>query len=486
MRLKTPQDPKPAIVLRMQQIPTNGGTYAKRQMRPEIAPRYSPIAGVGLFIEANHFGGAMKSIVSTIGIAAIVLATNSAALAESNESARIAALEKENAQMHEQNALMRKEIEELRQGQKRLERASSARSSELTSTPTQPSAMPARPARSKRSPLDAYAMPAPLPFKAPIAPEARGRFTVWGEGGATFTGGDPSLLFYTPVNLSGTSSPQPFDLTPKLGWEGAAGFDYRFANSPWHVSGQFRYGEGIGRDWFANSQTLGQTGIVNISSTFDTQTIAAEGKERHWLADLTVGKDVLGSGPEAMQVKGGLRVSEFRVSTSSLEVDNGGLVFTTPQTVNGVTFTTLGVTTVRGLVQEARFLGAGPVIGVEGSVPFAPRWTFEYAGDAAALFGKQRYSQVQGGFGITTPVMIPVGSIPNFANFNEQNATVFNADLQFGVSYWVTPQVKVTGSYRLDAYLNVVTGLSPANDFTKLQTLDRYIHGPRVGMSATF
>jgi hypothetical protein len=37
MRLK--RRTMPATVLRMQQIPTIGGTYAKRQMRPEIAPR---------------------------------------------------------------------------------------------------------------------------------------------------------------------------------------------------------------------------------------------------------------------------------------------------------------------------------------------------------------------------------------------------------------------------------------------------------------
>jgi major outer membrane protein len=178
-------------------------------------------------------------------------------------------------------------------------------------------------------------------------------------------------------------------------------------------------------------------------------------------------------------------VSEFRVSTNSLETDIGGYVFTAPQTVNGVTFTTLGITTATNLVQEARFLGAGPVVGVQGSVPFAPKWAFEYAGDAAVLFGTQRYSQTQGGFGFTTPVVIPIGPA-TFANFDQRNATVFNPDLQFGISYWVTPQVKLTGSYRLDAYLNDVTGLSPANDFTKLQTLDRYIHGPRFGVSGTF
>jgi hypothetical protein len=247
----------------------------------------------------------MRKRFLAIGITAVAMLAGGSAFADGDETARLAVLEKENAAMREQSALMRREIEELRQGQKRLERASLAGPTELATAGT--SALPgpalAKPSLTRRSALDAYASPAPLPSKAPLAPEARGRLTVWGEGGATFTGGDPSLLFYTPINLSltGPSPAQAFDLTPKLGWEGAGGFDYRFANSPWHAGGQFRYGEGKAKGLFANSLSTTATGIVNVSSIFDNQFIQADGKERHWLADLTVGKDVLGSGPDAMQ-----------------------------------------------------------------------------------------------------------------------------------------------------------------------------------------
>jgi hypothetical protein len=41
-----------------------------------------------------------------------------------------------------------------------------------------------------------------------------------------------------------TAIPGIFNLDPKIGWEAATGFDYKFANSPWHVNGQFRYGQG--------------------------------------------------------------------------------------------------------------------------------------------------------------------------------------------------------------------------------------------------
>src|ERR1700730_1694344 len=113
----------------------------------------------------------------------------------------------------------------------------------------------------------AYAADLPVAYKA-RPPEEPGRFSVWVEGGAIWTGGDPvsrtfELTDFTtnfggivlmtarpvgsaaPININnGNSIPGIFDLTPKIGWEAATGFDYKFAGSPWHVSGQFRYGEG--------------------------------------------------------------------------------------------------------------------------------------------------------------------------------------------------------------------------------------------------
>jgi hypothetical protein len=50
----------------------------------------------------------------------------------------------------------------------------------------------------------------------------------------------------------------------------------------------------------------------------------------------------------------------------------------------------------------------------------------------------------------------------------------------------MSPNLKLSASYRLDAWFNVLTGLSAANDPTKLQTVDRDVHGPRVGVSAVF
>jgi hypothetical protein len=402
------------------------------------------------------------------------------AVAGNDEAARIAALEQENAQM-------RKELDELRQSQKRLGQqiAKPTFSQTRGEAKLAPGGAPIRSSNLWRDPFEAQAAYTKMPVKAGPIVETRGRWRVWGEGGATWTAGDPSLLFYTPISLTGSASDQSFNLRPGLGWEGAVGFDYRFANSLWHIGGQFRYGEGRATGSFASSASTTATGISNITSEFDNQSIAAAGKERHWFADVTIGRDVLGSGPDALQVKGGVRISEFRAATSSLETVVGGLVFNAPQTVNGITFTTLNIFTNINTMQEAKFLGAGPVIGFEGSVPFAGHWAFEYAADAAVLFGSQRYTQSVSNVVTSAPVNAINQSLQT-NSFSQKNATVFNPDVQIGVSYWVTPQVKVTGSYRLDAYLNVLTSLSPVNDVTKLQTVDRLIHGPRVAVSAQF
>ncbi|MDH2350225.1 hypothetical protein QCM77_06970 [Bradyrhizobium sp. SSUT18] len=144
-------------------------------------------------------------------------------------------------------------------------------------------------------------MPADLPVKAPPL-AGPGQFRAWIEGGAIFSGGDPVSDTY---GLTGQ-----FDLTPKVGWESATGFDYRFAGSPWHISGQFRYGEG-GKSTGLDSLT--QTIVIGAASQTSTQTFANAYKETRWLADLAMGRDIAGSGPSTLQLKGGLRVTRLKM-----------------------------------------------------------------------------------------------------------------------------------------------------------------------------
>src|ERR1700720_1617389 len=139
-----------------------------------------------------------------------------------------------------------------------------------------------------------YAADLPVAYRA-RPPEEPGRFTVWVEGGAIWTGGDPvsrsfeltdfttnfggglqvvtrPLASAAPQSLSsGNSIPGIFDLTPKIGWEAATGFDYKFAGSPWHVSGQFRYGEGGKTSGSASSAgALDPSLITLLNSNFES------------------------------------------------------------------------------------------------------------------------------------------------------------------------------------------------------------------------
>jgi hypothetical protein len=429
--------------------------------------------------------GTQVAVAAATGVCLFMSTT---AQADGEETNRIAALE-------QQNVAMRKEIDNLRKSlDKNLGKNLATNQHPIAQTrPSRSTTRERGPASrasetiAKSDPFGAYAADLPATYKAVPVAEARGLLRLWGEGGATWTGGDPSLLFYQPIQpnplLAFTPNAQSFDLKPKLGWEGAGGFDYRFANSPWHVSGQFRYGDGTAKGSFATSGGF----ATNLGSFNSSQAITADGKETHWLADMAIGRDVLGNGPDAMQVKAGLRISEFRASTGSRETDPTLTTFNQPTVFNGVTVSSIATTTNINLAQEARFLGAGPRVGIEGAVPFAGQWSFDYLGDAAVLFGTQRYSQIQTGSATASLTGIgPVNQPASFSSLDERSATVFNGDLQVGVSYWFTPNVKVSASYRLDAYLNVLTGLSPTNDTTSLQKVDRFIHGPRIGVTGQF
>lgn len=66
---------------------------------------------------------------------------------------------------------------------------------------------------------------------------------------------------------------------------------------------------------------------------------------------------------------------------------------------------------------------------------------------------------------------------------DQRFAAVFNTDLQLGVSYWFNPNVRISASYRLDAYFNAFNATLDPNT---RDTISRYIHGPRLRVTAQF
>ncbi len=322
------------------------------------------------------------------------------------------------------------------------------------------------------NPREAYAADVPVYAKAAV-PVERGQLRLWGEGGAIWSGGDPIESFYQHIDLtfnSVSNEQRFFPLVPKVGWEAATGFDYRFGGSPWHVSGQFRYGEA--RTSVSSSDSASVL-IAPLPGTLVTVTNdeRATHKETHWLADLAFGRDVIGGAADALQLKFGVRVAELRAETNlrNMGTESG----------NGITFVGAALES-----QQHRFLGAGPRLGVEGSAPMGHGWSFDYLGDMAVLFGTQNFQRIQTFNASVQGVPFDVGSPP--ADTVDKFGTVFNPDIQLGVSYWMTQSAKVSLSYRLDAYFNVLYALDAQNDPTRLHRIDRYTHGPRLAVTAQF
>ena len=313
--------------------------------------------------------------------------------------------------------------------------------------------------------------------------------------------------FNTLAGLLGGAGgiPRQFNLTPTVGWEAAGGFDYKFANhSPWHVSMQFRYGEGgntSGSASSAGSNTLGAllapipianaqarntviTGSNNVSTSY---------KEYHWLADAAVGYEIVSaapatataSAPAFLQIKGGIRTEEFvgrQATGNALSISVAIPPPPIPVFGNNFNISTNTTTDARNT-----FLGAGPLIGIEGSIPFFGNWTLDYTADAAVLFGTQQSTVTT----ITTATASPAILALLFAGGGggiatataERFATAMSTDIQAGFGYWVTPNVKIAGSYRLDALINVQ---NQRNAAVVNLTPDRYTHGPRVTVTGRF
>jgi hypothetical protein len=416
------------------------------------------------------------------------------AASDDDPAARLAAIERENAILRKENAALRErgqlqsENTRLRERVRAPEPSRREWSYESSTAAAQPAAqMPPAVAAVIADPraASAYMADSGLPVKAPLVP-IWGEFKFFVEGGAFWTGGDPArtLGFPTAGNVVGVApGGGPFDLTPRLGWDAAVGFDYRFAGTPWHVSAQFRYGEAKKSDSDSSSfgpalVNLFPVGAVLFNVTSTAQTTAAN-RETHWLADFAIGRDVFTIGPDAMQVKVGVRVVEL--ASSIRQVTNtsfAGIQF--PSFLGGF-FTDISNSTIE---QVASFRGAGPRVGVEGAIPLPAGWEFDYLAGAAVLFGTRRFEELRTSVEVVTSNVVPSGTdFFTFRSTDQKGAVVGNVDLQAGFAYWVTPNFRVNASYRLDAYFGAIRTLDVAGN---QRTVDRYFHGPRIAGTVRF
>ncbi len=115
-------------------------------------------------------------------------------------------------------------------------------------------------------------------------------------------------------------------------------------------------------------------------------------------------------------------------------------------------------------------------------------WHVEYLGDVAALFGTQNfYRRTTFDNLVVLPLPTsPVSSTPPVVSTAQKFATVLNADIQVGVSYWLSQNMKASLSYRLDVFFNAFNGVDAQNDPKNLVQINRYIHGPRLALTGQF
>jgi outer membrane immunogenic protein len=308
---------------------------------------------------------------------------------------------------------------------------------------------------------------ADVPVKAAPAPKPPAdTWSAWVEGGAMYTAGGP-IQFAT--RDSDSLSPQSFlSMKSGWGWEAAAGLDYRFGGTPWHVISQFRYGRAASK-----SQALFRTGIFGVETEITiTGSGSATHRENHALSDFSIGRDVgFGTlGPGLVTV--GIRAVDLYAKT------NGNF--------NIPTFDVGDVSTPEQLTfeQKNRFVGAGPRVGVEGSTPLGGSWFVDWLAGVSVLYGVRSLDLTvqpfKFGTGESTVNVGPFG-FPVPGSYHE-TGFIPNVDAQLGLSYWITPDTKITASYRVDAYWGALKTYNASGDFVNV---DRFYHGAMLRLTKT-
>ena len=300
------------------------------------------------------------------------------------------------------------------------------------------------------------------------APGTPSTTSVWVEGALFWTAG-PSIS--VPA-LAGAAFPG-LTFKPPSGYEGAAGFDYRWPGQQfWHVVADVRYGHT--KTATASASSFAATPFSPFGSPTAillTTTTAASGteKESHLVADFMIGRD-LGVGSNTPQLQFGIRVADLKASVQVSET--GKRTFYSSNIFPGT------ITTAQSAsgIWSTSFFGAGPRLALTGGVPISGFWVFDYSGGLAVLIGDRRSSFTTTSSGALFPGMsaLATGSTSTLT-------AVINADGWAALSYLFTPNVKVSAGIRADFYAN------PLVNFTgTLQDIDRLYWGPFVRLTGTF
>jgi hypothetical protein len=194
------------------------------------------------------------------------------------------------------------------------------------------------------------------------------------------------------------------------------------------VSGQVRYGRTRSRS----------AHFASVTGSGSVATFSATNRERHWLVDFAVGRD-LGIGLGQTQVKAGVRIAELNSRTNI-----------------AVAYSGFGSYAVEF---RSKFLGVGPRVGLEGTVPLGGAWSFDWLAGVAVLFGDRK---------------LDVAGI----EISSSSSGILNIDAQAGISYLFDPSAKVTLSYRFDGYWDALRTIDIVGG--GFVNGDRFNHGPML------
>jgi major outer membrane protein len=301
---------------------------------------------------------------------------------------------------------------------------------------------------------------------APVlkAPPPAGRLTMFIEGAAFGTAGKP---VWTEVPPPGGPFDESTAMRLRVGWEAAAGLDYQWWGSPWHVSAALRYGQARSRNKnFFQGRTCTTPGVCTSAAG------TVKHREDHLVADFMVGRDVgLGVGGNG-QVKFGVRIAKLTATTNGAgawfcSYNGSNCNNASGNVASGVTFQ-----------QRSKFVGLGPRAALEASAPLGGGWAIDYGVGVAVLFGHRTLNLTGSG------VDNSAGGLFTFASQFTNRASVLNLDASAGLAYWFTPAFKVTAGYRLDAYWNALTTFDRTAENTV--NVDRIFHGPFVRATGQF
>jgi hypothetical protein len=69
---------------------------------------------------------------------------------------------------------------------------------------------------------------------------------------------------------------------------------------------------------------------------------------------------------------------------------------------------------------------------------------------------------------------------------SNDSTAIFNVDGQAGLSYWFSPNLKITASYRVDAYFNALKTIKPGTANGSFQNVDQIYNGPMLRLTSSW